>query len=93
MASEFAVSEVFSHRKSQSGTNSLAVPLQSSDQLRDHDDAYSEAQALLGDWLSSKLWLEMEMEDEDDLMYYPKRRSPTALPSSQPTSLNYDNFD
>lgn len=51
------------------------------------------AQALLGDWLSSKLWLEMEMEDEDDLMYYPKRRSLTALPSSQPTSLNYDNFD
>lgn len=42
MASEFAVSEVFSHKKPHAGINSLALPLQSSDQLRDHDDAYSE---------------------------------------------------
>lgn len=41
-ASEFAVSEVFSHKKPQSGSNSVSVPLQSSDQLRVHDDAYSE---------------------------------------------------
>uniref|UniRef100_A0A3B5AHZ8 Coiled-coil domain containing 191 n=1 Tax=Stegastes partitus TaxID=144197 RepID=A0A3B5AHZ8_9TELE len=41
MASEFAVSEVFSHKKPHSGISSLAVPLQSSEQLRDHDDAYS----------------------------------------------------
>lgn len=45
MASEFAVSEVFSHKKSHSGTSSLAVPLQSSDQLGDHDDAYSEGRS------------------------------------------------
>ncbi|XP_029313338.1 LOW QUALITY PROTEIN: coiled-coil domain-containing protein 191 [Cottoperca gobio] len=92
VASEFAVSEVFPHKKPHSGT-SLAVPLQSSEQLRDHDDAYSEAQALLGDWLSSKLRLELEVEEEDDLMCSGERRSPAALASAQPASLNYSNFD
>ncbi|KAM6908466.1 coiled-coil domain-containing protein 191 [Lycodopsis pacificus] len=93
VASEFAVSEVFSHKKPRSGTNSLGVPLQSSDQLRDHDDAYSEAQALLGDWLSSKLRLELEVDEEDDLMCCDERRSPAALASAQPAALNYSNFD
>ncbi|XP_045923228.1 coiled-coil domain-containing protein 191 [Micropterus dolomieu] len=93
MASEFAVSEVFSHKKPHSGTSSLAVPLQHSEQLRDHDDAYSEAQALLGDWLSSKLRLELEMEEDDDLMSSAERRSPAALASPQPAALNYSNFD
>uniref|UniRef100_A0A8C3AUF0 Coiled-coil domain containing 191 n=1 Tax=Cyclopterus lumpus TaxID=8103 RepID=A0A8C3AUF0_CYCLU len=93
VASEFAVSEVFSHKKPRSGTNSRAVPLQSSDQLKDHDDAYSEAQALLSDWLSSKLRLELEVEEEDDLMCCNERRSRAALASAQPAALNYSNFD
>ncbi|XP_068438049.1 coiled-coil domain-containing protein 191 [Clinocottus analis] len=93
VASEFAVSEVFSHKKPRSGTDSRAVPLQSSDQLRDHDDAYSEAQALLGDWLNSKLRLELEVEEEDDLMCCDERRSPVVLASAQPAALNYSNFD
>ncbi|XP_071341276.1 coiled-coil domain-containing protein 191 [Trachinotus anak] len=93
IASEFAVSQVFSHKKPHSGTSSLAVPLRSTDQLRDHDDAYSEAQALLGDWLGSKLRLELEMEEEDDLMCSTERKNPVVLASSQPTTLNYDNFD
>lgn len=42
MASELAVSEVFCPKKPHSGARNLAVPLQSSDQLRDHDDAYGE---------------------------------------------------
>lgn len=45
MASEFAVSEVFSQRKHQSEINRAAVPLLSSEQLRDHDDAYSEGRS------------------------------------------------
>ncbi|XP_044031665.1 coiled-coil domain-containing protein 191 isoform X2 [Siniperca chuatsi] len=93
MASEFAISEVFSHKKPHPGTSTLALPLQSSDQLRDHDDAYSEAQALLGDWLSSKLRLELEIEEDDDLMSSAERRSPVALASAQPAALNYSNFD
>uniref|UniRef100_A0A8C9ZDP4 Coiled-coil domain containing 191 n=1 Tax=Sander lucioperca TaxID=283035 RepID=A0A8C9ZDP4_SANLU len=92
VASEFAVSEVFPHKKPHLGT-SLAVPLQSTEQIRDHDDAYSEAQALLGDWLSSKLRLELEVEEEDDLMCSSERRSSAALASAQPAALNYCNFD
>uniref|UniRef100_A0A3Q3KXT0 Coiled-coil domain containing 191 n=1 Tax=Mastacembelus armatus TaxID=205130 RepID=A0A3Q3KXT0_9TELE len=91
-ASEFAVSEVFSHKKSHLGNSSLAVPLQSSDQLQDHNDAYSEAQALLSDWLSSKLRLELEMEEENDLLRSAEK-SPAAVAASQPTTLNYDNFN
>ncbi|KAE8279864.1 Coiled-coil domain-containing protein 191 [Larimichthys crocea] len=92
-ASEFAVSKVFPHKKPHSGSNNLSVPLQSSDQLRDHDDAYSEAQALLGDWLGSKLRLELEMDEEDDLMCSAERTSPVALANPQPAALNYSNFD
>lgn len=53
------------------------------------------AEALLGDWLGSKLQLELEMdddEDDDDLMCSTKK-SPTALTNSQPTAQNYDNFN
>uniref|UniRef100_A0A3Q3FZT7 Coiled-coil domain containing 191 n=1 Tax=Labrus bergylta TaxID=56723 RepID=A0A3Q3FZT7_9LABR len=93
-ASELAVSEVFSQKKPHSGTNSLPVPLQSSDQLRDHDDAYSEAQALLSDWLSSKLRLQLELEEEeDDMMCSAGTRSPVALARPQPADLKYNNFD
>lgn len=42
MASEFAVSEVFSSQKANPRKPSHAVALQSMDQLQDHDDAYSE---------------------------------------------------
>ncbi len=53
------------------------------------------AQALLGDWLGSKLRLELEMEEEeeDDLMFSAERRSPVALASAHPATLNYSNFD
>ncbi|KAM3593051.1 uncharacterized protein V6R79_005140 [Siganus canaliculatus] len=93
MASEFAVSEVFCHKKPHPGTSSQTVPLQSSDQLRDHDDAYSEAQSLLSDWLSSKLRLELEMEDDDNEMCSAQRRSPLASADVQPTAANHTNFD
>uniref|UniRef100_M4A6L9 Coiled-coil domain containing 191 n=1 Tax=Xiphophorus maculatus TaxID=8083 RepID=M4A6L9_XIPMA len=78
MASELAVSEVFSHRKPQSAINRVAVPLESSEQLRDHDDAYSEAQALLDDWLSDKLRKELDMEDDDELKDHVENTQPTA---------------
>lgn len=45
MASEFAISEVFSLRKPQSGINRGAELLQSSEELIDHDDAYSEGRS------------------------------------------------
>ncbi|XP_028290119.1 coiled-coil domain-containing protein 191 isoform X2 [Gouania willdenowi] len=93
MASEFAVSEVFSHKKPGSGLHSRAISQHSSDQLRDHDDAYSEAQALLGDWLGSKLRLEMEMEDDNDLMCAAERTSSAAVARAHSPQLNDRNFN
>ncbi|XP_023182578.1 coiled-coil domain-containing protein 191 isoform X1 [Xiphophorus maculatus] len=93
MASELAVSEVFSHRKPQSAINRVAVPLESSEQLRDHDDAYSEAQALLDDWLSDKLRKELDMEDDDELKDHVENTQPTASASAQPTYIDYKKFD
>ncbi|XP_054893212.1 coiled-coil domain-containing protein 191 isoform X2 [Poeciliopsis prolifica] len=93
MASELAMSEVFSHRKPQSAINRMAVPLESSEQLRDHDDAYSEAQALLDDWLSDKLRKELNMEDDDELKDHVENTQPTAAASVQPTYIDYKKFD
>ncbi|XP_014883235.1 coiled-coil domain-containing protein 191 isoform X2 [Poecilia latipinna] len=93
MASELAVSEVFSHRKPQSAINRVAVPLESSEQLRDHDDAYSEAQALLDDWLSDKLRKELDMEDDDELKDRVGNAQPPAAASAQPTYIDYEKFD
>ncbi|XP_068615573.1 coiled-coil domain-containing protein 191-like [Brachionichthys hirsutus] len=80
MASDFEVSKVISRNKERLvGTDSLPVPLQTSDQLRDHDDAYSEAQGLLSDWFGSKLRLELKTEDEEE-------DDPAVV------GINYDNF-
>lgn len=51
------------------------------------------AQALLGDWLSNKLRLEFELEDEDDLMCSAERTGTAASASVVPAALNYNNFD
>ncbi|XP_012712866.2 coiled-coil domain-containing protein 191 isoform X1 [Fundulus heteroclitus] len=92
MASEFAVSEVFPRRTPRSGINRVAVPLQSCEQLRDHDDAYSEAQALLDDWLSQKLRVELDMED-DDLKDHAENTQSPAVASAHPASIAYNKFD
>ncbi|XP_053268844.1 coiled-coil domain-containing protein 191 [Pleuronectes platessa] len=91
MASGFSVSKDFSHKTPQSGSRSQAIPLRSSDQLKEHDDAYSEAQALLNGWLGSKM--RSEVEEEDDLMCSTGRRRPAARACTQPTARDYDSFD
>ncbi|CAL8312513.1 unnamed protein product [Merluccius merluccius] len=83
MASEFAGSEVFPSRRWTSGATSRVMALQSTTQLQDHDDAYGEAQALLSDWMSSKLRLELELDNEDD----------PAGSTLQPTVMDYSTFD
>lgn len=45
IASEFAVSEVFSLKKAPSGISSQATALASTDQLQDHDEAYTEGRS------------------------------------------------
>ncbi|KAJ1112422.1 hypothetical protein NDU88_000686 [Pleurodeles waltl] len=90
-ASEFAVSEVFSLKKSNAHRRPLvpALDLESTAQLQDHDDAYAEAQDLLSDWMNSKLRLELASDDEDgggktvDEAYPPKEAAPGFLKYSR----------
>ncbi|CAB1340982.1 unnamed protein product, partial [Coregonus sp. 'balchen'] len=91
MASDFAVTEVFSLKKPHSGISSQTMALKNTEQLLDHDEAYGEAQALLSDWMNSKLRLELEMEE--DVIVSPERNSPVAMAPAQPVSLDYSNFD
>ncbi|KAK6299620.1 hypothetical protein J4Q44_G00296530 [Coregonus suidteri] len=93
MASDFAVTEVFSLKKPHSGISSQSMALQRTEQLLDHDEAYGEAQALLSDWMNSKLRLELEMEEEDDVIGSPEKNNPEAMPPAQPVSLDYSSFD
>ncbi|XP_058887055.1 coiled-coil domain-containing protein 191-like [Acipenser ruthenus] len=93
-ASEFAVSEVFSIKKPtvNGKARGHAVALESIDQLQDHDDAYTEAQELLHDWMNSKLRLELEIDEEDGLV---DRTTPEPAPSKPqtPPFLRYNKFD
>ncbi|KAG8450068.1 hypothetical protein GDO86_002621 [Hymenochirus boettgeri] len=90
-ASEFAVSEVFSLKKQTSRNQRPKAPvldLESIDQLVDHDDAYTEAQDLLSEWLSNKLKDELASDEED--------MDPAALTAQkQPTPefVKYNRFE
>ncbi|KAG2457301.1 coiled-coil domain-containing protein 191 [Polypterus senegalus] len=66
-ASEFAVSEVFSVKKPSTSAKlrSHQMALESTEQLHDHDDAYFEARDLLDNWMTSKLRLDLEVDDEN----------------------------
>ncbi|XP_049604740.1 coiled-coil domain-containing protein 191 [Syngnathus scovelli] len=84
-ASAFALSEVFFPRRAQTGSKSLAVALRSWEQLRDHDETYAEAQALLGDWLDNTWKPELELPGLTC-----EKGSPATPP---PPAFDYDNFD
>nr|XP_014014832.1 unnamed protein product [Salmo salar] len=91
MASGFALTEVFSLKKPHSGISSQTMALKNTEQLLDHDESYGEAQALLSDWMNSKLRLELEMEE--DVIVSPEKNSPADMAPAQPVSLDYSNFD
>ncbi|XP_055737942.1 coiled-coil domain-containing protein 191 [Salvelinus fontinalis] len=91
MTSDFALTEVFSLKKPHSGISSQTMALKNTEQLLDHDEAYGEAQALLSEWMNSKLRLELEMEE--DVIVSPEKNSPAAMAPAQPVSLDYSNFD
>ncbi|XP_067234563.1 coiled-coil domain-containing protein 191 isoform X2 [Chanodichthys erythropterus] len=93
MASEFAVAEVFSMKKPHCGKNSMA--LQSVEQLQDHDDAYSEAQSILSEWMNQKLRLELEMDDdeEEEEMSSNKKDDSECKQLVKTTQHSYNNFD
>ncbi|XP_050954672.1 coiled-coil domain-containing protein 191 [Labeo rohita] len=85
-ASEFAVAEVFSIKKPCGGKNSMA--LQTVEQLRDHDDAYSEAQSVLSEWMNQKLRLELEMDDDEE-----EEEMEQSKQLVKTTQSSYSNFD
>ncbi|XP_040278815.1 coiled-coil domain-containing protein 191 isoform X1 [Bufo bufo] len=89
-ASEFAVSEVFSSKKPARRTRRPpALELQSVDQLHDHDEAYTEAQDLLSEWLGTKLKLEIGSEDENE----PEVDPIEPAKPSPPEFVKYSRFD
>uniref|UniRef100_A0A8C1AJ79 Coiled-coil domain containing 191 n=2 Tax=Cyprinus carpio TaxID=7962 RepID=A0A8C1AJ79_CYPCA len=85
-ASEFAVAEVFSIKKPCGGKNSMA--LQTVEQLQDHDDAYSEAQSILSEWMNQKLRLELEMGDDEE-----EEELEESKQLVKTTQSSYNNFD
>ncbi|XP_048866014.1 coiled-coil domain-containing protein 191 isoform X2 [Brienomyrus brachyistius] len=91
-ASQLAISQVLCGRRREVprvGRSGQAIALRNQGQLRDHDAAFSEAQALLSDWMNSKLRLELEVgEDEDE-----RDTDSPMSPSEQPGFLQYTNFD
>ncbi|XP_076146750.1 coiled-coil domain-containing protein 191 isoform X2 [Alosa pseudoharengus] len=94
-ASEFAVSEVFSLKKSKTGIHHQAISLQSTDQLQDHDEAYGEAQAILSEWMNQKLRLELEMDDEEEEeeITINKIGAPVLRSQNHPTVPQYNSFN
>ncbi|XP_067402164.1 coiled-coil domain-containing protein 191 isoform X1 [Emydura macquarii macquarii] len=92
-ASEFAVSEAFSVKKSTYPQRSRGpvVDLETIEQLQDHDEAYAEAQELLNDWMNSKLRAELESDQEENVgdsaaVSTPAEEAPAGF-------LKYDRFD
>uniref|UniRef100_A0ABM5FX22 Coiled-coil domain-containing protein 191 n=1 Tax=Pogona vitticeps TaxID=103695 RepID=A0ABM5FX22_9SAUR len=92
-ASEFAVAEVFSFKKTHyfPGLRGPLVDLETTEQLLDHDEAYVEAQELLSDWMNSKLKLELTSDQEDDT----ENGAVCSVPPQEPPAgfQKYDRFD
>ncbi|KFZ50346.1 Coiled-coil domain-containing protein KIAA1407, partial [Podiceps cristatus] len=81
-ASEYAVSEAFSLRKSRhpQGPCGPVTTLETMEQLQDHDEACEEAQELLSNWMKSKLQLELVSDGEEEVdSVLPEKPSAAAL--------------
>ncbi|XP_038241073.1 coiled-coil domain-containing protein 191 isoform X3 [Dermochelys coriacea] len=84
-ASEFAVSEAFSLKKSAypQRPRGPVVDLETVEQLQDHDEAYAEAQELLNDWMNSKLRLELESDQEENVGSDAAEEAPAGFVKSE----------
>ncbi|XP_037764933.1 coiled-coil domain-containing protein 191 isoform X2 [Chelonia mydas] len=87
-ASEFAVSEAFSLKKSAypQRPRGPVLDLETVEQLQDHDEAYAEAQELLNDWMNSKLRLELESDQEENVGDNAAEEAPAGF-------VKYERFD
>ncbi|XP_015672344.1 coiled-coil domain-containing protein 191 [Protobothrops mucrosquamatus] len=92
-ASEFAVSEAFSLKKTSHshGFHGPVLDLETTDQLLDHDEAYVEAQELLNDWMNSKLKLELASDEDNDV----QNSASNSVPLQEPVAgfQKYKKFD
>lgn len=62
-ASNQAAEAVFGGK---TGRQKRSAALRNADQLREHDDTYSEAQELLSQWVNDKIRLDNDMDDFDE---------------------------
>ncbi|XP_045857251.1 coiled-coil domain-containing protein 191 isoform X2 [Meles meles] len=91
-ASEFAVSKAFSATNSNLSRRlwSEIIDLETSEQIEDHDEVYTEAQELVNDWLDTKLKQELANDGEDDA----EDTVSNILPMPEASDhLKYDKFD
>ncbi|XP_041066534.1 coiled-coil domain-containing protein 191 isoform X3 [Carcharodon carcharias] len=95
-ASECAVAEVFPSKKSKINpkTNGYVIAMETIDQLHDHDDAYTEAQELLHEWMNSKIRPELEYEETEELeSYINNSEERTYSPEVTSRMPAYEKFD
>ncbi|XP_004675511.1 PREDICTED: coiled-coil domain-containing protein KIAA1407 homolog [Condylura cristata] len=91
-ASEFAVSKAFCAGNSDlSSLWHQSTDLEASEQIKDYDEVYAEAQELVNGWLDSKLKQELASDEEGDDEGYPMSSVP-SLPEAN-DHLKYDKFD
>ncbi|XP_032632718.1 coiled-coil domain-containing protein 191 isoform X2 [Chelonoidis abingdonii] len=95
-ASRFAVSEAFSLKKSayRQRPYGPVMDLETVEQLQDHDEAYAEAQELLSDWMNSKLRLELESDQEENVGDAAAAAADSTPVEETPAGfLKYERFD
>uniref|UniRef100_UPI00398EA53D coiled-coil domain-containing protein 191 isoform X2 n=1 Tax=Pristiophorus japonicus TaxID=55135 RepID=UPI00398EA53D len=95
-ASECAVAEVFPSKKSKTNQkpSGYAMAMETIDQLHDHDDAYAEAQELLNEWMNSKIRLELEYEETEELESYMNNSEEHSYSPGMTSRMpEYEKFD
>uniref|UniRef100_A0A8C2VMR1 Coiled-coil domain containing 191 n=1 Tax=Chinchilla lanigera TaxID=34839 RepID=A0A8C2VMR1_CHILA len=92
LASEFAVSNTFFARNSDLPGRlwGQMIDLETSKQIEDHDEVYTEAQELVDDWLGTKLKQELASDGEEDAENSVSSVGPRPEASSH---WKYDKFD
>ncbi|NXN98071.1 CC191 protein, partial [Rhinopomastus cyanomelas] len=83
-ASKYAASEAFSLQKSRSCD--LPTSLETTEQLKDYEEAREEAQELLSTWMKSKLQLEQKSDGEDEA-------DSVLVEKSSASPLEHEHFD
>ncbi|XP_069886299.1 coiled-coil domain-containing protein 191 isoform X1 [Dipodomys merriami] len=91
-ASEFAVSNAFCARNSDLPGRfwSQMMDLETSEQIKEYDEVYTEAQEMVSNWLDTKLKQELASDGEGDAAHTMSSITPTPEANAY---LKYDKFD